>query len=133
MELYQACVAGSQPKYVELEPSVAPGVSHHIAVLEMKDHKAWWRVWVDGQAVSAPIHLPGSDGTWYPQAIAENWNGGAGACNAYSYRFTNVTLATAEGGDWRPLQIGDEFHDPGYAVVPISSVPQSFVATSLNI
>jgi hypothetical protein len=134
MELYyEVTVAGSQPKYVELDSSVATGVSHHITLLEIAHRKSWWRVWVDGQAVSPPIDLPGSDGTWYPQAVAENWNGGAGACNAYAYRFSNVTFATVDTRSWRPLQIGYEFHDPGYAVVPISSVPRSFVATSLNI
>ena len=129
---YEVTVAGSKPRYVELGSSVAPGVSHNFAVLEMLQRKSWWRVWVDGKPASPPIHLPGSHGVWYPQAVAESWNGQNGACNAYAYRFTNVTLATADGGRWRPMQKSYELHDAGYKVVPISSVPRTFIATSLN-
>jgi hypothetical protein len=129
---YEVTVPGAQPRYVELRSAVAPGVANHFEVVEMAHRKSWWRVWVDGSPVSPPIYLAGSDGTWYPQAVAENWNGDAGACNAYAYRFTNVDLAEASGGGWRPMQIGYEFQDPGYAVLPISSVPRTFVATSLN-
>ena len=68
---------------------------------------------------------------WYPQAVAENWNGGTGACNTYSYRFTDVSLAQSSGGVWRPLQLSSEFQDPGYHVVPISNTPRSFLAASL--
>lgn len=129
---YEVTVAGSKPRYVELDSSVAPGVSHNFAVLEMLHRNSWWRVWVDGHPASPPIQLPGSHGAWYPQAVVESWNGGTGACNAYAYRFTNVTLATADGGKWRPMQRSYELHDAGYEVVPISSVPRTFIATSLN-
>jgi len=130
---YEVALPGAAPKYVELDSSVAAGVSHRFTVLEMAKHKSWWRVWVDGKAVSPPIYLPGSNGAWEPQAIGENWNGEAGACNLYSYRFTNVRLATANGGSWKPLKVNYVFHDPGYTVEPISSVPQTFVAASVNI
>ena len=70
-------------------------------------------------------------GRWYPQAVAENWNGGTGACNTYSYRFTDVSLAQSSGGVWRPLRLSSEFQDPGYHVVPISNTPRSFLAASL--
>lgn len=129
---YEVTVAGGQPKYVELDTSVAPGVSHRFAVLEMAHRKSWWRVWVDGQPVSPPIYLPGSDDAWYPQAVAENWNGGTGACNSYSYRFTDVALAQNDGGSWRPLKLSYVFQDSGYHVVPISSSPRSFIAASLT-
>ena len=128
---YEVTVAGSEPKYIEIAASVQPGTAHHFSVLEMSRHKSWWRVWVDKHPVSPPIHLPGSHGAWYPQAVAENWNGGAGACNAYGYRFSNVSLATAAGGVWRPLKRSYTFQDPGYRVVPISSAPRAFLATSL--
>jgi hypothetical protein len=128
---YEVTVAGSQPKYVEIAPSIAAGAAHHFSVLEMSHHKSWWRVWVDNRPVSPPIHLPGSHGVWYPQAVAENWNGGAGACNTYGYRFSNVSLATAADGVWRPLKRTYTFQDPGYRVVPISSAPRAFLATSL--
>lgn len=134
MEMYyEVTVPDAAPRYVELRSLVPAGAVNHFAIVEMGHRKSWWRVWVDGEPVSGPIHLPGSDGTWYPQAIAENWNGGQGACNAYAYRFTDVNLAEANGGvRWQPMRIGYVFHDPGYEVVPISSVPRTFLATSLN-
>jgi hypothetical protein len=129
---YEVTVAGSKPRYVKLGSSVTPGVRHNFAVLEMAHRTSWWRVWVDGNPASPPIHLPGSHGSWYPQAVAESWNGGEGACNAYSYRFANVNLATANGGGWRPMRSSYQMHDPGYAVVSISKAPRTFLATSLN-
>jgi hypothetical protein len=129
---YEVTAAGSSPKYTELAANIRAGVSHHFAVLEMADRASWWRVWVDGKPVSPPIHLPGSHDRWYPQAVAENWNGGTGACNTYSYRFRDVALAYADGGVWRPLASGSVLQDPGYHVVPISTTPRSFVAASLG-
>jgi hypothetical protein len=128
---YEYTAAGSSPRYVELAPSVNEGDLHRMAVLEMHGRKTWWRVWVDGQPVSPPIHLPGSDGSWYPQAVAENWNGGTGACNSYSYRFSNVSLAYADGGPWQPLKTSYLFQDAGYRIEPISSTPRTFLATSV--
>ena len=128
---YEVALPGSKPQYVELASAVAPGVKHHFAVLEMSGRTDWWRVWVDGQPVSPAIHLPGSGGSWYPQAVAENWNGGTGACNLYSYRFTDVTLAQANGGVWRPLKQSLVFQDTGYHVVSLSSSPRDFLAASL--
>jgi hypothetical protein len=129
---YEVTVAGSAPRYVELASRVTSGVRHKFAVLEMLRRKTWWRVWVDGKAASPPIYLPGSHGTWYPQAIAESWNGGDGACNTFGYRFADVSLASADGGTWRPMQTSYVFQDAGYEVVPISSHPRTFIATSLN-
>jgi hypothetical protein len=130
---YEVTVAGESPRYVELAADVKPGDKHHLSVLEMKGRQSWWRVWVDSKPVSPAIHLPGSHVSWYPQAVAENWNGGTGACNGYSYRFTNISLAHADGGKWRPLESSYVFQDAGYKVIPISSTPRSFVATSLAV
>jgi hypothetical protein len=130
---YEVTVAGSPPKYVELGADIGAGVEHQFAVLEMAGRKSWWRVWVDGTAVSPPIYLPSSDGKWYPQAVAENWNGNAGACNDYSYKFSNVSLAHDRGGAWRPLKASYVFQDAGYHIVPISSTPRSFLAASFAI
>jgi hypothetical protein len=127
---YEVTVAGSQPKYVELAASVGAGIAHHFAVLEMAGRKSWWRVWVDDRPVSPPIFLPGSDNRWYPQAVAENWNGNAGACNDYSYKFSDVSLAQKNGGSWGPLKSSYVFQDAGYHVVPISNAPRSFLAAS---
>jgi hypothetical protein len=129
---YEVTVAGHQPEYTELASGIRAGVSHHFAVLEMSHRRSWWRVWVDGKPVSPPIFLPGSDDTWYPQAVAENWNGGTGACNSYSYRFTNVSLAQVDGGVWRPLRQDSLFQDPGYHVVPLSTTPRDFLAASVG-
>jgi hypothetical protein len=129
---YEVTVAGSDPRYVELASSVEPGEKHAFKVLEMARRKAWWRVWLDGKAVSPAIHLPGSHGAWYPQAAAESWNGGVGACNRFQYRFSNVRLAHANGGDWRPLEQSIAFHDAGYRLVQGSRVPRSFLAASLG-
>ena len=128
---YEVTVAGSQPQYTEVAAHVRAGQAHKLAVLEMSNRPSWWRVWVDGKPVSPPIHLPGSDDKWYPQAIAENWNGDAGACNDYSYRFSDVSLAQADGGVWRPLEASSVVQDSGYRVTQISATPRSFVAASL--
>ena len=127
---YEVTVPGSQPRYVELRSAVAPGQSHRFAVLEMLHHPGWWRVWVDGHPASRAIHLPDSDGSWYPQAMGESWNGGVGACNSYAFRFEGVAVATADGGGWRPLRSGGEWQDPGTQVRTLASVGHSFLATS---
>jgi hypothetical protein len=129
---YEVTVAGSDPRYVELASSVKPGEEHAFKVLEMARRNGWWRVWLDGKAVSPALHLPGSHGAWYPQAAAESWNGGVGACNKFHYRFSNVRLAHADGGDWRPLEQSIPFHDAGYRLVQTSRVPRSFLAASLG-
>lgn len=128
---YELTVPGNDTKYVELDANVAPGEKHDLAVLEMSKRNSWWRVWVDGKPSSAPIFLPKSHGSWYPQAVAENWNGGTGTCNAYAYRFSNVRLAHTNGGSWKPLTDRYLFHDEGYRVVQTSRLPSSFVATSV--
>lgn len=130
---YEVTLAGSPTRFIELDSNVAPGVSQHFAVLEMLDRRSWWRVWVNGKPVTSPIHLPGSDNTWYPQAVTESLDGVTGACNSYSYSFSAVSLAEAAGTawSWRPVQSGLVFQDAGYRVTPISSSPRSFLAASL--
>jgi hypothetical protein len=129
---YEVTVAGSSPHYVELASRVKPGEAHRFAVLEVSGRSSWWRVWVDNKPVSDPIYLPGSHGAWYPQAVAESWNGGVGACNAYKYRFSNIKLAHANGGHWLPLKGADLYQDAGYRVIETSHVPRSFFAQSLS-
>jgi hypothetical protein len=129
---YEVTVAGSEPRYVELAATVKRGEEHRFVLLELASRKSWWRVAVDGRPVSGPIHLPGSHGTWYPQAAGENWNGGTGTCNAYAYRFSNVRLTRRGGAGWQPVKSSYVFHDPGYRVVQTSRVPRSFIASSLG-
>jgi hypothetical protein len=127
---YEVTIAG-HPAYHEIEADVKPGEKHDLAVLEVRGRNSWWRVWVDGKPVMKPVHLPGSHGDWYPQATAENWNGNAGSCNSYAYRFTNVRLAKQNGGVWQSVKQRSMFEDPGYQVVQTSRIPSNFVATSL--
>ena len=132
---YELTVPGKDTRYVELAAHVDPGEKHQLAVLEMSNRNAWWRVWLDGKPASAPLLLPGSHargGAWYPQAVAENWNGGTGTCNAYAYRFANVRLAQTQGGSWTPVTKRSLFEDAGYRVVQTSRLPSNFVATSLG-
>lgn len=128
---YEVTRAGQTPRYHELAATVKPGTKHRVAVLEMAKRKAWWRVWVDGRPVTAPIHLPGSHGAWHPQAVAENWNGGTGVCNGLSYRFTDLRLAGTNGGKWKPFGESYVYEDAGYKIVRAESSPDSFLATSV--
>jgi len=127
---YEVTVAGSPPRYVELDARVKPSEQHHFAVLEVSARKSWWRVWIDHRPVTPPIHLAGSHRGWRPQAVAESWNGNTGACNALAYRFSNVRLAHRRGGVWRPLRSRSLFEDAGYRVVQTSRLPSTFVAAS---
>ena len=125
---YEVTAPGSAAAaYHEVLASVAPGEQHRVAVLELSGRPSWWRVWVDGKAVSPPIDLPGSHGAWAPQAIAENWNGGTGTCNGYAYEFLNLRLQATTGA-WQPFSASYTFQDPGYKIVQ----PQAtrFLATS---
>ena len=111
---YEVTTPWAGPKYFPVA-QVRPGVAHRLAVLEMAERRSWWRVWMDGNAVSAPIHLPGSHAAWWPQATAESWNGGnRGVCNRYAYRFDNVVIARGPGGAWERLERGIPFRDRGY-------------------
>lgn len=127
---YEVTIAG-RTTYHEIKTDVKPGEKHDLALLEVRGHNSTWRVWVDGKPVSPAIRLPKSHDNWYPQALAENWNGGTGTCNSYAYRFTNVRLAHANGGAWKTLKERSLFEDPGYQVVQTSRIPSTFVATSL--
>lgn len=114
---------GQAPQFVQLEGGVPVGRSHRIAVLEMAARPGWWRVWVDGQAMTAPVHLRGSSGRWSPIATAESWNGGQAACNRFGYRFEGVAVADGPGGAWRPFEPGYRFLDSGYRLRRLAATP----------
>jgi hypothetical protein len=120
---------GATPTYHELRSTVATGERFQVAVLEMSKPRDHWRVWLNGKAVSGPVHLPGSSGRWRPIATAESWAGSASACNRFSYRFEGVRVAAATGGSWRSFVGGHTFLDSGYRLVDRGRT--SFVATSL--
>ena len=128
---YEVSTPGASTYYHRLDPDVRAGDPHRVSVLEMVGRPAWWRVWVDDRAVSPPLHLPGSHGTWYPQAVGENLAGLSGACNRYAFRFADVSLARANGGNWQPLEAVSTFGDANYRVVETSSTPRTFVVTSV--
>ena len=102
---YELALPSGKPTYHRLAGSLPIGRPARLAVLELAGRPDWWRVWVDGAPASPPIHLPGSHGRWAPIATAESWDGGtAGVCNGFLYRFGDVSIAGAPGGDWHPLR-----------------------------
>ena len=125
---YEVTRPGATPQYFEVQSEVPIGQPRRVAVLEMAFRTNWWRVWVDGQPVSEPVHLPGSHGTWTPMATAESWNEGKASCNRFQYRFDRVMVARRAGGSWHQLSPGYTFEDPGYEVV--SREPASFLASA---
>ena len=114
---------GEEPVFVPLLQDVNVGESHKLAVLEMSGKPSWWRVWVDGNAVTEPILLENSSKRWRPIATAESWNGGQAVCNRFAYRFDGVGVASSTGGSWRPFTPGFRFQDRGFAVKRLSASP----------
>ena len=110
---YEVVRPGLQPVYHQVASSLPVGTSVNVAVLEMHDHPDWWRVSLNGRAVSRPIRLPGSRDRWTPMATAESWDGGTGAsCNSLLYRFRHIQLAHAPGGAWHSLSSGYPIKSP---------------------
>jgi len=125
---YEVARPGAAPRYSQLAEGVRPGERFRVAVLEMSGRPEHWRVWLNGRAVSAPVHLPGSTRRWRPIVTAESWSGGGSACNRFSYRFDGVRVAAASGGSWRPFVAGGRFLDAGYRLVDRGG--GSFVASA---
>jgi hypothetical protein len=118
---YEVQLPGQKsPQYVSLG-RVAPGESHDVAVYERPTQQNAWRVVVDGVKVSAPIVLPGSHGVWRPIATTENWDGGTGACNRFAYDFSNLAVATQQGGGWQPFALTRALQDAGLKLSARSS------------
>jgi hypothetical protein len=114
---------GAAPEFVLLEKGVATGRSHKIAVLEMARRPGWWRIWVDGRAVTEPVAVPGSTGRWAPIATAESWNEGTAACNAFGFRFERVSVSYGGGGSWRPFVSGHRFLDGEHTLRDLAAAP----------
>jgi hypothetical protein len=101
---YETMRPNGVPTYHQVAAELPLGRSARVSVLEMHHRLNYWRVWVNGSAVSKPILLPGSHGRWAPMATAESWDGGGGGgCNGFLYRFRQVSIASAPGGSWVPL------------------------------
>jgi hypothetical protein len=114
---------GRYPKFIVLQDAVPIGESHSVAVLEMSGRPGWWRIWVDGSPVTAPVRIRGSSGQWAPIATAESWNGGQVACNRFSFRFERVSVSYGGGGSWRPFVAGYQFLDRGYRLRELATAP----------
>lgn len=124
---YEVVRPGQAPRYTFLGDA-RPGETYDVAVLELAGRPGTWRVWVNGEARSAPIELAGSSGRWRPIATAETWDGGRRVCNRFDFSFSDVKVAGGAGGSWRPFVGGQRFEDPGYRVVARSG--SSFRATA---
>ncbi len=110
---YEVAAPNQAPRYTEVAADAAALGRPRLAVLEMAGRRDHWRVWLNGRAVSPPVHLPGSSGRWRPMAMAETWAAGA-ACNRFSFEFDGVQVAAAGGGSWRPFLSGGRILDAGY-------------------
>jgi hypothetical protein len=100
---YEVARPGAAPVYSRIRAGVQAGQPVRVSVLEMHEQRDWWRVWVDGEPASAPIHLPASHDRWRPVVTAESWDGGADICNDFDYRFDGIRIAREAGGIWHPL------------------------------
>jgi hypothetical protein len=124
---YEISEPGNGISYSTVDAAVSPGSSFAVAVVELPSRPDWWRVEVNGRAVSPGVRLPGSHGKWEATATAETWNGDAGACNRFSYRFD--ALSAFQTGAWRPLGAVFVLSDRGYRLE--ARTRSSFVAKSL--
>jgi hypothetical protein len=114
---YELAQPHQKPRYVMLRGHIPVGKSFDVAVLEVAGRPGSWRVWVNGNAVTQPIYLPGSHGAWRPVVTSESWNGDiGGTCNTYAFGFDQVRVATKPGGAWQPLTTGQVLSAPGYHV-----------------
>lgn len=127
---YEVAAPGQAPVYRDVRRFIATAEPHRFAVRELNRRPNWWRVWVDGRPVTAPIHLRGSHNRWTAQVLGESWAGTtSGACNGYAYSFSDVALFDAR---YRELAgLGGTAHtDPEYAVTRYSR--SSFLAASIT-
>ena len=127
---FEYAAPGHARVYRQLASGIEPGQPHTFAVLEQPWSVDTWAVWVDGRPIGAPLHLAGSSRHWTAQVLGESWAGSrSGACNAYSYAFANVKLAT-RNGRWIGLD-GRPIADPHYVVAQRTNT--SFVASSFGV
>lgn len=126
---YEVVRPGEQPRYTLVDSDLLVGTSRLITVAEIAGRPNWWRVKVDGRAVSEPILLPGSDRRWQPMATGESWGGNSGACNGFRYRFDGVRTTARAGASWQALTETYSFQDDGYRLE--RPAPASFVSRSV--
>lgn len=110
---YEVTLPGRFPTYHQVDANLPVGKPVKVTVLEMHNRPDWWRVWLNHKPASPPIRLPESHARWSPIATAESWDGGTGgACNAFLYRFRQVSVAHIAGGGWHPLTHGYPISSP---------------------
>jgi hypothetical protein len=124
---YEVAQPGGLPVYHRVTAGLAGGIALRVAVLEMRSHLNWWRVWVNGSAVSQPIFLAASHHRWQPVATAESWDGGETTCNDFLYRFQSLSIAHAPGGHWTGLHSTTPIENTNYSRV-LNSAPDTFYA-----
>jgi hypothetical protein len=101
---YEVALPHRNPVYHQVLASPPVGKPVKVTVLEVRNRPNWWRVWLNGRAVSKPIRLPSSHERWTPIATAESWDGGTGGtCNEFLYSFHRVSVTSRPGGRWRQL------------------------------
>jgi len=110
---YEVTRPGYKPDLVELAPARLSH-SYRIVVRELK-RPGWWRVYVDGRAVTRPISLPGSHARWEATATAESWDGGEVVCNRFDAGFRSLEVRSS-GGTWLPFGRSVTLEAPGYSV-----------------
>jgi hypothetical protein len=113
------------PRFILLEENIPVGESHRLAVLEMSKRPERWRIWVDGEPVTKPIHLRGSAERWEPIATAESWDGGERTCNGFAFRFERVSVSHGRGGSWFAFRPGYHFQDGDYLLRQLAAAPAS--------
>jgi hypothetical protein len=126
---YEVTRPGKQPVQTTVRDRVAVGERHRFAVIELAQRPNWWRVWLDGRPVSAPVFLRRSHGRLNAQVTGESYTGlSEGACNRYSFAFGHVSLAETRASSWSALRRFDLFQDPSYLLERTSAT--SFIARS---
>ena len=122
-----------EPELVVVDDDVVVGRPYRIAVLEVAGRPGWWRVWVDGEPVTAKVHMQGTSGRWAPIVTAESWNAGTSACNDFAFRFEHVSVSANTRGAWHPFISGHRFLDGTHALRDLTTTRDrsaAFVATS---
>jgi hypothetical protein len=113
---YEVAQPNEAPRYYEVASGLPPGTTRKVAVVELARRHDWWQVWIDDDAVGAPVYLPGSHGAWRPMATTETWGAGSFVCNRFRYQFRSVSVATRPGGGWTALQRSYTFQNHGYRI-----------------
>ena len=112
---YELAEPGKAPAYHLIPLAVSVGKTYQVSVLESRHHPNWWRVWVNGARASERFFLPGSRNAWKPVATTESYDGGVGACNSFSFKFSGVRATVTNRRGWSPVA-GSLLSSPGYTV-----------------